>query len=800
MSQTDPKKLFLGKYYDSEGKLTEDKMLYNPADLNTHCVITGMTGSGKTGLGIAMLEEIALKNIPAIIIDPKGDLTNLLLHFPELKGENFEPWLDPEAPARTGKDLKTIADETASSWKKGLDQWGFTSEDIAALKNISYTIFTPGSTIGNPINIMASFKAPKVFFDKGDENIRDEISTSVTALLGLIGLNNIDPLQSREHILLSTIIEYYWSMGKDVELVDMINAINEPPFDTLGALPLEKIYPAKERFTLAMSINNFLASPSFQTWNQGPTLDIGKLMNTPDNRPRFSIFYIQHLSDKERMFFVTMLYSQIETWMRTQPGTGSLRLAVYFDEVAGYLPPVQNPSSRMVILRMLKQARAFGVGLILATQNPIDIDYKALSNAGTWFIGRLQTEQDKERLLDGLTTTAGEINRSQAGKMISQLEKRAFLCMNIHDPGLKIFTSRWDLNYLAGPLTRAMIPTLFEKGLYEKIDTSFNSITVEAAKKAAAVAAEEGEKEMEAKDGARPAVAATINEYFVKTTKKPSDVGATNGDITYMAFFMAQAEAKVVQKDFNLKTSIQKAAKIDDDSIHGASIRWADYEVDPIDLNTLSNRPESDTAKYMTPPDWMLDAKLMKTRQSDFEDYIYRSGGSSSVQNMSDEYKDKIKESFQSKRDAIDKAYSGQLDKLEDKLKKAAADVDQKQNAVQNRNVEKYGAYGELALSLLTGRRKSISSSLSKTTISKTAQDALDKSETALEIIKKDVQDLMEKHESDIKDLENDMNEAIEKSSGAEVTIAKKDIFTDVFGIVWEPYYTSDVGKLVKAC
>jgi len=390
-------KFFLGKKYDlQKSEMGEDQIFYDPDDLTTHAVITGMTGSGKTGLAVVMLEEAALQGIPAILVDPKGDLTNLLLHFPDLLPADFQPWVDQNAARRDGE-------KAASLWKNGLESYGLGKPELEALRDSAeFAVYTPGSDAGLPVSILASFSAPPIPWEGNKEILREKISSTVTALLGLVGLKDIDPVRAREHILLANIFEEAWKAGKDLDMATLITYVQSPPFEKLGVFPLEQFYPEKDRFELAMLLNNFLAAPAFQTWLEGQPLDIGQLLYAADGKPRHSIFYLAHLSDEERMFFITLLYTSIEAWMRTQKGSSGLRALVYFDEIAGYLPPVANPPSKNIILRMLKQARAFGVGLMVATQNPVDLDYKALSNAGTWFIGKLQTERDKERLLDGL--------------------------------------------------------------------------------------------------------------------------------------------------------------------------------------------------------------------------------------------------------------------------------------------------------------------------------------------------------------------------------------------------------------
>ncbi|MFM8319788.1 MAG: ATP-binding protein, partial [Chloroflexota bacterium] len=454
-------KFYLGKLFDpAQGKLTADPLLYDSEDLTTHAVVVGMTGSGKTGLCVGLLEEAALNGLPALMVDPKGDITNLLLHFPNLLPADFQPWVNADEARRAKKTVEQAAEETAASWAKGLGDWGIDGQRIQALVDAAhFAIYTPGSDAGIPVSILASLKAPQIPWEGNREALREKIASTVTALLGLVGLSDIDPVRSREHILLSNIFEAAWSQGQDLHLDELILQTQNPPFAKLGVFDVNTFFPEKDRFQLAMLLNNILAAPAFQTWIEGQPLDVGALLYGPDGRPRHSVFYIAHLSDAERMFFVTLLFSAVESWMRAQSGTTTLRALVYFDEIFGYLPPIGNPPSKAPMLRMLKQARAFGVGMVLVTQNPVDIDYKGLSNAGTWMIGKLQTERDKARLLDGLDSAmAGAMDRSEIDRLISGLGKRVFLMQNVHNKAPLLFQTRWAMNYLAGPLSRTQIP------------------------------------------------------------------------------------------------------------------------------------------------------------------------------------------------------------------------------------------------------------------------------------------------------------------------------------------------------
>src|SRR4030066_2164663 len=368
-------KFYLGRIFDAQqAKATEQPLLYEPADLTTHAVVVGMTGSGKTGLCIDLLEEAALNNIPALMIDPRGDMTNPLLHFPDLLPQDFQPWVNPDQARRAGKTLEQAGTDAAQLWKQGLTDWGIDQERILKLKNSAqFAVFTPGSDAGIPINILSSLKAPSIPWESNKEILREKISGTVTALLGLVGLHDIDPVRSREHILLSNIFENAWSEGKDLDLSELILQTQSPPFPKLGVFDVNTFFPEKERFELAMLLNNILAAPAFEVWIEGQPLDIPSLLYTPEGKIRHSVFYVAHLSDSERMFFITLLYSAVETWMRSQTGTTTLRALVYFDEIFGYLPPVANPPSKQPMLRMLKQARAFGVGHELVTENPVDV-------------------------------------------------------------------------------------------------------------------------------------------------------------------------------------------------------------------------------------------------------------------------------------------------------------------------------------------------------------------------------------------------------------------------------------------
>jgi hypothetical protein len=458
---------YLGRMFDIEGgRSLDDLLLYDSKDLTTHAVCVGMTGSGKTGLGISLLEEAAIDGIPSLVIDPKGDMGNLLLTFPNLKPGDFIPWVDPDAAARKGLTTEEFARKTADTWRKGLAEWSQEASRIQKYQDsVDRAIYTPGSTAGFPLTILRSFAAPSHAVAEDPEALRDRIVTAVSGLLALVGLA-ADPIRSREHILLSNILQQAWDEGRNLDIKNLIREIQTPPFERVGVFDLESFYPANERLGLAMQLNNLLASPGFANWMEGIPLDIGNLLYTNEGKPRIAILSIAHLSDSERMSFVTLLLNEVISWMRSQPGTTSLRALLYMDEIFGYFPPTAVPPSKVPMLTLLKQARAYGLGVVLATQNPVDLDYKGLANAGTWFIGRLQTERDKLRVLEGLegaSQAAGFLfNRGEMDKMLSALGHRVFLMHNVHENQPTLFQTRWALSYLRGPLTRTQIKVLMD--------------------------------------------------------------------------------------------------------------------------------------------------------------------------------------------------------------------------------------------------------------------------------------------------------------------------------------------------
>jgi hypothetical protein len=765
-------KFYLGKLFDLKtGKLSDPPVLYDPADLTTHGVIVGMTGSGKTGLGISMLEEAALQGLPALIIDPKGDVTNLLLHFPDLAPADFQPWVDAEEAQREGKTAAQAATEAASSWKKGLADWGIAPARIRALqKAVQYAVYTPGSESGLPVSILASLAAPDASWEPNREALREKIAGTVTAILGLVGVEDLDPLRSREHILLSNLLENAWSRGQGMDLETLILQTQNPPIVKLGVLDVEAFFPGKDRAALAMRLNSVLAAPSFQAWTEGQPLDVEALLHTPDGRPRHSVFYIAHLSDAERMFFVTLLLSAAEAWMRTRPGAAGLRALLYFDEIFGYLPPVANPPSKTVMLRMLKQARAFGLGLLLATQNPVDVDYKALSNAGTWCIGKLQTDQDKQRLLDGLESPG--VNRAAYDKTISQLGKRVFLLHNTHAKGPLIFQTRWAMNYLPGPLTRAQIPAL-------------NKLAGAALPKETAAGSQPARGETAAPAGAaaRQAVPSGIAEFFLPQNlslpqaAQSAGRGAPAGAACiYRPALLAQAKVRFLERKYGVDQQVAKTALVMNPDPRGV-VRWQDFPAKAVEDAALAKSPAAGAAfSALGPP--LSDGKILKALQKDFQDWAYH-GSSLTVPAAA-------AQPAAGPQAAIDK----KLEALRIKLQREQLELQQDKTEVTQRGIEEGVTAAENIFGLLTGRSRRLSTSLTKRRMTSKAAGDVEESKQTIELLQKQIQELEQQKAAG----------APQSAQASEITLtpAQKDVYVELFGVAWVPFYRlSDGTELI---
>jgi len=828
---------YLGKIFDlKKGKASDEILLYDPADLTTHGVVVGMTGSGKTGLCVGLLEEAALNNLPALMIDPKGDITNLLLHFPELLPEDFKPWVNPDEARRNKKTIDQSAAETAEMWRKGLADWGIEPARIAELKkSASFAIYTPGSDAGIPVSILASFAAPTIPWKVNQEILRERVSGTVTAILGLVGLTDVDPVRSREHILLSNIFENAWSQGLDLDLGELILQTQNPPFPKLGVMDVNTFFPQKDRFELAMMLNNILAAPAFQTWLQGQPLDILSLLFEPDGKPRHSVFYIAHLSDAERMFFVTLLFSAIETWMRTQSGTTTLRTLVYFDEIFGYLPPIGNPPSKPPMMRMLKQARAFGVGLVLVTQNPVDVDYKALSNTGSWFIGKLQTDQDKQRLLDGLEgAMSGTIDRSGFDKMISGLGKRVFLLHNVHNKAPLVFQTRWAMNYLAGPLTRSQVPALNDlvgatyqetgKGYPSEAETAAVGTAVAGSAKTAAQRRTEREAISHAPSMAgsttRPAVPTEVAEYFIpnnlnlaealKASGRDYRSGASNQGILYKPVLLAQARIRFINRVYKLDHEMSRTCLVESPDKRGV-IRWEDFISAPLDADWLDNEPIPD-GRFSSLELPLSDGKLVKSMEKDYVDWAFRLSelkiraneelkvyAGPQVSNA--EFQQMCSEAAVQARDAelekLSVAYDKKIQTIENQISREEREMAQDESEFSQRKMEEMGTHAQTLLGLF-GKRKSrrtISSSLTKRRQTQQAQAKVKESEMAIAQFQKQINTIKKELAAAEQEISDRWEKVANRITSIPISPQKKDVFLDLYGIAWAPHFVVRVGE-----
>jgi hypothetical protein len=821
---------YLGRAYDPIRQTATDVMIhYDPADLTTHAVVTGMTGSGKTGLCVVLLEEAALQGIPAIIIDPKGDLTNLLLHFPELAPQDFQPWIDADLARRAGKNVEQVAADASLAWREGLKEWGIPQERVLALKNAAqFAIFTPGSDAGLPVSVLSSLAAPEIAWNEHREVLREKIISTVTALLGLIGYTDIDPLRSREHILLSNIFEHEWSQGKNVELGELVIQVQNPPFEKLGALPVETLFPPKDRMELSLVLNNILAAPSFETWREGQALNIGSMLYAADGRPRHNIFYLAHLSDEERMFFVTLLLAAVETWMRTQSGATSLRALLYMDEISGYLPPLRNPPSKLPILRMLKNARAFGLGLLLATQNPVDLDYKALSNAGTWFIGKLQTEQDKSRLLDGLEGASGGISRTIFDKLISTLGKRVFVLHNIHARQPEVFQTRSTMNFLAGPITRDRIRDLNQlanvEGTHSFLAQPASAPMIAPASMptlrpvARSVQSQPPTASIQS-SSTKPPIPAWIREYFLpQNYSLPEAFSAAQrtmpaevmiDGVIYRPALLASAEVRILDRKHGVDSEIARTVLVKSPEKRG-SIRWEDYPLNAEVLDNIDTAPAPST-RFSSIDAPLNDVKLMTALQKDFNDWVFRNSYVRARANQALKVfagpdvspADFMKACADAARDARDveiEKKTAQLDRqlksLEDKLSREERELTKDEDELSHRKMEEAGTHFENITGLFGGRRKAsrLSSSLTKRRMTQQAKADVEESVDTIKDFNQQIVELQKRREEVIAEINDRWGRVVNEIT--EVTIAPKktDVLVKVFGVAWLPHYVIKAG------
>jgi len=794
---------YLGKQYDlSQNELRDELLLYDSKDLLTHGVCFGMTGSGKTGLSVCLLEEALIDGIPVIAIDPKGDLANLLLNFPNLRPKDFEPWVQESTARQKGLTKKEFASNQAALWKKGIGQWGQDGERIQKLRDSAeFSIYTPGSEAGLPVSMLKSFNAPSEELRNDREQMRDRVQAASSSILGLMGID-ADPVQSREHILLSLILDKAWRAGRNLSLPQVIQQIQKPPVERVGVFELEDFYPAGDRMGLAMALNNLLASPGFEVWMQGEALDLDKMLYTPEGKPRISIFSIAHLGDAERMFFVSSLLGETLSWMRRQSGTTSLRAMLYMDEIYGYLPPTANPPSKKPLMTLMKQARAFGLGVLLSTQNPKDLDYKALSNAGTWFIGRLQTDRDRDRVLDGLEGAAAgsgaEFDRQEMENQISGLDKRVFLLYNVHDDRPTAFHTRWALSYLSGPLTREQIEVLM------------------ADHKGAAVVVEAPAADTVPDEPARPSLGDGVPEYFLPV----DSLGPADAKLAYEPVLMGASRLRFsdVRKKVDEPREIVAWTPFDDGP---TPVDWEHAEEIEIDPGDLEPEPRGSSAEYSAPPKQAQRVRSYKTWEKRFATWIYanqrltlyKCAQLKQVSRPSEDeraFRIRLEHLAREKRDALAdklrKRYVPKIARLDDRVRKAQQRVQKEKEQAKTSVLQSTFSIGATVLGALFGNKLASATNVRRAgtaarAISRAGRERSDVGRAAenLEALEQQLADLQVEFDEEVATTEDAIDVLNEEFETVQIRPKKTDIQVRICALVWMPYWKGPSGSREQA-
>jgi len=795
---------YLGRRIDpTEGKETPELVLYDSSDLTTHAVIIGMTGSGKTGLGIGLIEEAALDRVPVIAIDPKGDLGNLLLTFPELAPADFEPWVDARAAAAAGQDVGEFAAATAETWKRGLAAWGQTRERIARLRAAAeFALFTPGSTAGLPIAVLSELEPPPAELREDAELVGERVASTVDSLMGLLGVE-VDPITSPEHILLSRILHERWSRGEKAGIADLIAAIQDPGFEKLGVMDLETFYPAKERFALAMRLNGLLAAPGFDVWMQGQPLSAAGLLYTETGKPRVSVVSIAHLDDAERMFFVTLLLAEILTWMRMQPGSASLRAIVYMDEIFGYLPPVANPPSKRLFLTLLKQARAYGLGLVLSTQNPVDLDYKALSNAGTWFIGRLQTERDKKRVREGLESAAAApgLSGGALDATLSSLAKRRFLLHNTHETAPVVFSTRWVMSYLAGPLTREQIRRLTPADTDAKVELTATTPGVPAA--AAGPEPEPAATPVDAGAASAlpPALAPSIRQCYLPIEDRAHDESIVYSPLLLAAVSLRYANARL---GVELVREAVLALPFDADNV------VAEWD-DAVELGVVAGELQSEPAenvRYAPLPAGLGDTKRLASLERRLKTWlksfrpvtIYKSSKLKLTSNADESeaaFRVRLQQAAREARDIevgkLRKGYEQKVARIEERLHRAEQVLERESNEARNAQIDTALSVGTALLGALLGRKRISATSVNRAgsamrKAGRARRQALDvkRAHETIERLRAELVDLEAQFAEEVDSIGDLYDAQQEELTVTEVRPRASEIAIRFFGIGWQ--------------
>ena len=808
---------YLGKRYDLAARArTEDLVLYDSKDLTTHAVIIGMTGSGKTGLGIGLLEEALIDKVPIIAIDPKGDLGNLALRFPSLSASEFQPWVDPQQAANAGASVEDFAAKQASLWKDGLAQWGEDGARIQRLRDAAdITVYTPGSTAGRPISLLRAFVAPSAALREDGEAMQERVGATATSVLALLGID-ADPISSREHMLLANLLSAAWTEGKDLDLAGLIAGIQSPPFNQVGVMPLDTVFPPKDRMQFAMQLNNLLAAPGFENWLKGEPLDTANLLFDANGKPKGSIVSIAHLSDAERMFFMTLLLADILSWVRAQPGTGSLRAILYIDELFGYMPPVANPPSKVLLLTLLKQARAFGLGIVVATQNPVDLDYRGLSNAGTWFIGRLQTERDKMRVMEGLEGASGAqaFDKNAMEQTIAGLGKRVFLLHSVHEPAPITFETRWTMSYLAGPMTREQIKQLTASSTSPATASSRVPSKSAPAGAASAIAASTTGGGMTSLDATAtanaPVLSPDIPQYFIPASDDAASISYNPSILGVADVTFSNAKLGITEQ-----RRVVLLASMDDGPI---TLEWDSAERISLDPSALERAPH-DGAVFGTVPKAATAAKSYATWTKTLQKWIatnemlelLSSPTLKRVSNIDESERDfrvrlqqQSREGRDAKVESLRGSYATRLSSLQERIRRAQQAVEREQSEATQAKVGTMISVGSAILGAVFGRGKISATAVSKIgtaarSVGRATQQSGDvgRANESVQALQQQYHDLEAVLQSEIDTLGTSYDAQTESLDRVPVKAKSGDVHVQLVALAWVPF-ARDAGGMSK--
>jgi hypothetical protein len=806
-------KFYLGRPYDIHTKeMADDLVLYDSRDLVTHGVVMGMTGSGKTGLCLALLEEAAMDGIPAIVIDPKGDIPNLMLQFPNLLPSDFRPWINEDDAERKGMTPDDYAAKQAELWKTGLAEWGQDEDRIRRLhEKVDINIFTPGSRSGIPVSILSSLDAPDEAILDDHELFSERIESTVSSLLALMGIN-ADPLQSKEHILISNIFSTCWQKHESLSLASLIGYIQSPPFSSIGVVAVNEFFVEKKRQDLAMRLNSLLASPGFSAWLKGVPLDMNQMMRAPDGRARISIFSIAHLGDTERMFFVSLLLNQMLGWMRAQSGTTSLRALLYMDEIYGYLPPTANPPSKKPMLMMLKQGRAFGLGLLLATQNPVDLDYKALSNIGTWFLGRMQTERDKARVLDGLEGAAAgardaKFSRSAMDELLSSLATRVFVMNNVNQAAPLTFQVRWAMSYLRGPLARDQIKLLMDPKRDQFPITEHQAGSGDVQRSTAAA---------EKIDSNKPVVASKVDEYFLPVAAEHIDK-----EVIYLPAVIRAAEVRYSDAKLGINggKSVIKLNRLDESSSQldpAATVTLPET----INLTHFQRTPSGKVSEWGGLPGEATDTPFYTTLRNEFADWLQQNEKLplwsapvfrliSKPGEAEGDFRGRLQHAARELRDVavaeLERQFEKKIAAAHSALDKAEARMDEQAAQSNAAKISTAMTIGSTILSfVLGGRSKGISATKARSATSgatrvwKEGQD-VERSKEEMRRLEDNLHEVEAELAREVEKLKVNFDATVTPLEPVQVEALKKNIVPKACGLAWLPYLRKSQFELQEA-